>query len=100
MSRTTYVRVILVRSMVFPPPRRQQALGDGAWIEGDLITPVRIGENFRIRCVFANGRLCKRTYASSTVVSIEGDVVTTYQMQYKVLRVPRFDPVKSLRAWL
>jgi hypothetical protein len=99
MSRTTYVRVILIRSIGRPSKPRQQALGDGAWIEGDLIKTVRLGETFRIRCVFANGRLCKRTYASSTIISIKDDIVTTRQMQYMFLRVPRFDPTKSLRAW-
>jgi hypothetical protein len=99
MSRTIYVRVILIRSIGRSLPKRQQALGDGAWIEGDLIKAVRLGDTFRIRCVFANARLCKRTYASSAVISIKEDIVTTGQMQYMFLRVPRFNSEGSLRAW-
>jgi hypothetical protein len=99
MNRTTYVRVILIRAIGTSLPKRQQALGDGAWIEGDLIKPVRVGETFQIRCILDNGRLCKRTYAGSTVISIKEDIVTTRQMQYMFLRVPRFNSEGSLRAW-
>jgi hypothetical protein len=99
MSRATYVRVILTRSIGRPLTTRQQVLRDGDWIEGELTKPVKIGEAFRLRCVFTNGPLCKRTYGSSTLISIKEDIVTTCQMQYMCLRVPRFNPTMSLRAW-
>jgi len=99
MRRTTYVRIIIVGCVIQPPPPRCQALANGAWLEGTLTKRVRIGDAFHLRCVLMNGRLCKRVYQSSTVVSIKGDTVVTEQMRYKVLRVPKFNPEQSLRAW-
>jgi hypothetical protein len=97
-----YVRVIRVRS-------REDASGTapkrgephvGSWIEGTLTTPIRVGCGFRVQCVLFNGQICRRTYQGSSVVAIKGDLVTTTtRVEYKVLKVPKFDPIGSLRAW-
>jgi hypothetical protein len=54
-----------------------------------------------LACTCFNGTICVcgRIYKSSAVVLIRGDYVFTKDEQYQVLRVPRFDRVKSLRAW-
>lgn len=90
-----YVRIIIVRRAVHPRPSRQQALADGAWLEGTLTNPVKIGDVFRLRCVLLNGRASRRVYQSSPVVLINGDEVTTEQLEYKILRVPTFNPERS-----
>lgn len=46
-----------------------------------------------------NGELCQKTYVSSEIVTIMSDQVRTRYVVYKILRVPRFDSARSLRAW-
>jgi hypothetical protein len=72
---------------------------NGDWIEGRLKRPIKVGRPFELRCVFFNGGMCQKTYLSSEVVTIMSDQVRTRYVVYKVLRVPRFDSAKSLRAW-
>jgi hypothetical protein len=104
MSPLRYVRIIRMGSMVVegePKHRRSkktlEPLRDGDWIEGVLIKPIRIGEGFRVRTLFHNGQLCHRLYQSSTVVSIQWDQVLTFEVRYKVMRVPAFDPNRPLK---
>jgi hypothetical protein len=101
MHTGLYVRIIRVRSRrdarETAPTRGEPH--DGSWIEGTLITPIRVGSSFRVKCIFFNGQVCRRTYQGSSVVAIKGDRVTTARVEYKVLKVPKFDPDRSLRAW-
>ena len=78
-----------------------QPIPDGAWIEGTLIKPIRLGRQFRVKCSFFNGKgcLCGRIYASSKVLLIRRDHVFTENVEYKVMRVPKFDAEASLRVW-
>ena len=105
MSTLRYVRIIRMGSMVEPGAKRRsrwkelEALRDGDWIEGTLIKPIRIGEGFQVRTFIHNGQLCRRGYLTSEVVAIQGDQVLTSQVRYKFLRVPVFDPLKSLQSW-
>lgn len=105
MSTLRYVRIIRMGSMVVPGGARRRgrrnelAIRDGDWIEGELTRPIRIGEGFRLRVLIINGQLCRRVYMSSRVVATQGDQVLTCEVRYKFLRVPAFDPDRSLRAW-
>jgi hypothetical protein len=101
MHTGLYARIIRVRfrrDAGETAPKRGEP-HDGSWIEGTLTTPIRVGCTFRIKCVFFNGQICRRTYQGSSVVAIKGDLVTTTRAEYKVLKVPKFDPDRSLRAW-
>ena len=107
MSTLRYVRIIRMGSMVEPGAKRRsrwkelEALRDGDWIEGTLIKPIRIGDGIQVRILIFNGQLCRRRrlYLTSEVVAIQGDQVLTSQVRYKFLRVPVFDPLKSLKSW-
>jgi hypothetical protein len=106
MKPATYVRIIRLGSMVAeggPKPRLKwkqlEPLRVGDWIEGKLIKAIRVGDDFRLRALFHNGQLCRRSYLSSPVVAIQQDQVLTYEVRYKVLRVPKFDPKRSLKSW-
>ena len=108
MATLSYVRIIRIRATTVVggprkgrPSKAAQPIPNGSWIEGTLIKPIHIGKEFRVRCVFFDGKacLCGRLYQSSCVISIHGDQVITRQVVYKVMRVPRFDPQGSLRAW-
>ena len=106
MSTLRYVRIIRMGSMVEPEGARRrgrrkelEAMRDGDWIEGELTRPIRIGDGFRLRVLIINGQLCRRLYMTSAVVAIQGDQVLTCEVRYKFLRVPAFDPDRSLRAW-
>ena len=105
MSTLHYVRIIRRGSMVEPGAKRRsrwkeiEALSDGDWLEGTLIKPIRIGEGFRVRVLILHGQFCRRHYMTSAVVAIQADQVLTSQVRYKFLRVPAFDPDRSLQAW-
>jgi hypothetical protein len=105
MSTLRYVRIIRMGSMVEPGAKgrsrwtEREALRDGDWIEGTLIKPVRIGDGLQVRILIYNSQLCRRLYLTSDVVAIQGDQVLTTQVRYKFLRVPVFDPLKSLKSW-
>lgn len=108
MATLSYVRIIRIRASSIAGSFRRglsskavEPIPNGSWIEGTLIRPIRIGSEFRVRCVFFNGKacLCGRVYKSSAVVCIRGDQIFTRHVVYKVMRVPRFDPEGSLRAW-
>jgi hypothetical protein len=105
MSTLRYVRIIRMGSMVESGAKRRsrwkelEALRDGDWFEGMLIKPIRIGDGFQVRTLIHNGQLCRRLYLTSAVVAIQGDQVLTSQVRYKFLRVPVFDPLKSLKSW-
>jgi hypothetical protein len=92
-------------SMVEPGAKRKskwkelEALRDRDWIEGMLIKPIRIGDGIQVRILIYNGQLCRRLYLTSAVVAIQADQVLTSQVRYKFLRVPVFDPLKSLKSW-
>ncbi len=90
-----------VKSVKFRETEFLQPIPDGAWLEGELIKPIRVGRQFSLRCTCYCGKIsiCRRVYRSSAVVAIRGDQVITLYVRYKVLRVPRFDPDRSLRAW-
>jgi hypothetical protein len=59
-----------------------------------------IWPSFQVKCTCLDGKICVcgLVYVSTAVILIRGDYVFTQNQQFKVLRVPRFDPVKSLRA--
>jgi hypothetical protein len=105
MSTLRYVRIIRMGSMVEPGAKRRsrwkelEALRDGDWLEGMLIKPIRIGDGIQVRVLIYNGQLCRRLYLTSAVVAIQADQVLTSQVRYKFLRVPVFDPLKSLKSW-
>jgi hypothetical protein len=107
MKPATYVRILRLRSSgCGKAPRLITESGvqfvpiqNGDWIEGRLVRPIRIGKPIEMRCLFYNGELCNRTYVSSKVETITSDLVRTAFVVYKVLRVPKFDSKKSLRAW-
>jgi len=105
MSTLRYVRIIRMGSMVEPGAKRKskwkelEALRDRDWIEGMLIKPIRIGDGIQVRILICNGQLCRRLYLTSAVVAIQADQVLTTQVRYKFLRVPVFDPLKSLKSW-
>jgi hypothetical protein len=103
----TYVRIIRVRSTVLRTrsgrlsKSKAVPIPNGAWIEGTLIKPIRVGHEFAVRCTFFNGAgcLCGRVYTSSRVILIRRDYVFSENVQYKVMKVPEFDSERSLRAW-
>jgi hypothetical protein len=105
MSTLRYVRIIRMGSMVEPGAKRRsrwkelEALRDGDWLEGTLIKPIRIGHGIELRTLLCNGQLCRRLYLTSAVVAIQADQVLTSQVRYKFLRVPVFDPLRSLKSW-
>jgi hypothetical protein len=107
MPSQTYVRIIRVSTLVSLESspsnqegntKRRNQVCDGAWLEG-ILSPVRIGQPFRLRCLLLNGKIFRRLNESSIVVSVRGDLVTTRRVVYKILKVPPFDPDQSLRAW-
>jgi len=109
VKNVDYVRIVRVCSTAAAgSSKRGRLIGkpvdpiaNGAWIEGTVIKPICLGKEFQVYCTCYNGKICiqGRVYKSSEVVLIRGDKVFTQDVEYKVLRVPRFDPVKSLRAW-
>jgi hypothetical protein len=107
MKPATYVRVLRLRSSGCGKPSRAITEGgvervpirNGDWIEGRLVRPIKVRRPFEVRCVFFNGELCEKTYLSTDVVTVMSDVVRTQYVVYKFMRVPRFDSVRSLRAW-
>jgi hypothetical protein len=109
VKNVDYIRIIRVRGNASSGNSNRgrlakkpvQPIPNGAWLEGHLTKPIRVGQPFQVECTCFNGKICVcgRVYRSSAVILIRGGYVFTEEMEYKVLRVPRFDPVKSLRAW-
>jgi hypothetical protein len=104
-----YIRLIRTRPRAVsgssgkgrPTVKLFRPVPDGFWVEGHLTKPIQIGQAFEVECTCYQGKICicGRIFTTTEVISIYGDSVFTLDSQYKVLRVPRFDPLGSLRAW-
>ena len=56
----------------------------GYWLEGDLVTPIRVGDRVTVRRTKRNGKNVRGLFVSSVVVSYDGVRLETANSIYRV----------------
>ena len=106
VKKGTYVRVIPLVSTPDavpgftdktpkpPPPYRV-----GHWLEGYLMEDIGLtGQIFFGRHLW-NGKEVRESWRSSPICLVVGDQIFCQRAIYRILKVPAFDPDRSLQAW-
>jgi len=111
MKKGNYVRLIKMSSSpdyvpgsadaelhpaVTPRPKAKE----NYWVEGFLAEDIALGGQIAFDTHLRNCYQVDAAFSTSPIVAIAGNEVMTEMSLFVVLRVPPFDPDKSLRAWL
>ena len=111
MKKGTYVRLLkLIASPDYVPGSTgaEHHLGITSkatvkpdyWVEGFLAEDIALARPIRFTKHIRNGKEVCDAFSTSPVCIVRGNEVWTQMSVFKVLKVPPFDPEKSLQAWL
>ena len=106
MKRGTYVRIIplIATPNVVPgfddrEPKPSTPYMAGHWLEGHLIEDIGLTSQIAFGCHIRNGKFVKEPWRSSPICLVVGDQIFCQRALYRILKVPPFDPQKSLEVW-
>ena len=106
MKKGTYVRLIpLVCTPDAAPgfadkePRPLPPYKVGHWLEGYLAEDIGLTSQICFGRHLLNGREIRESWRSSPICLVLGDQIFCQRAIYRLLKVPAFDPDRSLQAW-
>jgi hypothetical protein len=71
----------------------------GCWVEGYLTENIALAVPILFEKHILNGKEVRGAFRSSPVCLVRGNEIFTQMAAYRLLRVPPFDPTRSLQAW-
>ena len=108
MKKGTYVRLIAMTAAPDTIPssngkpdwnaKKRPTVKPGQWLEGYLADDIALAKPIRFTRHIRNGKV-RSAFRTSPVCVVQGNDVITEMSIFRVLRVPPFDPEKSLEAW-
>lgn len=106
MKRGIYVRLL---KLVLTPdavpdfsdqePKTPLPVKPGFWIEGYLGEDIALTGQIYFENHIWDGREVRGVFRSSPICIIRGNEIITQLSAYRLLKVPPFDPERSLQAW-
>jgi hypothetical protein len=111
MKKGTYVRLLkLIASPDYVPDSTgaehdlrinpKATVTPDYWLEGFLAEDIALARPIRFTKHIRNGKQVCDAFSTSPVCIVRGNEVWTQMSVFRVLKVPPFDPDKSLQAWL
>ena len=77
-----------------PPPYRM-----GHWLEGYLAEDIALTGQICFDRHIRNGKEVRESWRSSPICIVMGDQIFCQRAIYRIVKVPEFDPDRSLQAW-
>ena len=71
----------------------------GCWLEGYLGEDIALTGQLYFKKHILNGKEVRGVFRSSPICLVRGNEIITQMGAYRLLKVPPFDPDRSLRAW-
>jgi hypothetical protein len=106
MKKGLYVRIIpLVSTANAVPgftdkkPKPPPPYLTGHWLEGFLAEDIALTGQICFDRHLRNGKEVGGSWRSSPICIVKGDQIFCQRAIYRIMKVPAFDPERSLQAW-
>lgn len=106
MKQGTYVRLLrlvfnadAVAGLSDQEPKAPLPAMPGCWLEGYLGEDIALTGQLYFEKHILNGKEVRGVFRSSPICLVRGNEIITQMGAYRLLKVPPFDPDRSLRAW-